>query len=46
MLQGTPDQIDQMLSWMRYGPPGASVENVDAERLYDESRRFDSFQQL
>lgn len=46
VLQGTPDQIDQMLSWMRYGPPGARVENVDAERLYDESRRFDSFQQL
>jgi len=46
MLQGTPDQIDQMLSWLQYGPPRAKVDNVDVEHLYTEERRYDSFQQL
>lgn len=46
LLQGTPDQIDRMLSWLQYGPPNASVEHVDVEHLYTEDRRYESFQQL
>lgn len=46
LLQGTPDQIDQMLSWIQYGPPRARVDNVEVEHLYTEERRYDSFQQL
>lgn len=46
VLQGTADQIDQMLSWLHYGPPSARVDHVDVEHLYTEDRRYDSFQQL
>jgi len=46
LLQGAPDQIDELLSWMRYGPPAARVDNVEVERLYDEDRRYESFQQI
>lgn len=46
VLQGSADQIDQMLSWLQYGPPSARVDNVDVEPLYTEERRYDSFQQI
>lgn len=46
VLQGTADQIDQMLSWLQYGPPNARVDNVETEPLYTEERRYSSFQQL
>lgn len=44
MIQGTPDQIDRMLEWMRRGPPAASVSSVDTDRQYD-YRRFSHFEQ-
>lgn len=46
VLQGTADQVDQMLSWLRYGPPQARVEDVQVEQLYMDDRRYDSFQQI
>lgn len=45
LLQGTADQIDQMLSWLQYGPPTARVDGVHVERLYTDDKRYDSFQQ-
>lgn len=46
LLQGTADQIDQMLSWLQYGPPPARVHDVLVERLYTDDRRYGSFQQI
>ncbi len=46
LLQGTADQIDQMLSWLQYGPPLARVDDVQVERIYTDDRRYDSFQQI
>lgn len=46
LLQGTADQIDQMLSWLQYGPPPARVDDVQVERLYTDDRRYGSFQQI
>lgn len=45
VVQGTPDQVDKMLEWMRHGPPGARVTDFESEVEYT-SRRFDRFQQL
>ncbi|MBN4667968.1 acylphosphatase [Pandoraea nosoerga] len=45
MVQGTPDQVDKMLEWMRHGPPGARVTDFESEVEYT-SRRFDRFEQL
>ncbi len=44
LLQGTPDQIDQMLEWMRHGPPAARVTDIITESLHT-GRRFDRFEQ-
>lgn len=44
LLQGAPDQIDQMLSWLRQGPPRARVDDVTSQRELTE-RHFDQFQQ-
>lgn len=46
LLQGDADQIDQMLAWLRYGPPRARVDEVHAERDYAAQRKFESFQQI
>lgn len=46
LLQGNTEQIDEMLSWLQYGPPNARVDNVEVEPLYTEERRYGSFQQL
>lgn len=46
LLQGRPDQIDEMLSWLQYGPPHARVDDVQTERDYMAERQFDSFQQI
>jgi acylphosphatase len=27
-LEGTPDQVDEVLAWMAEGPPGAHVESA------------------
>ncbi|VVE30121.1 acylphosphatase [Pandoraea capi] len=45
MVQGTPDQVDKMLEWMRHGPPGARVTDFESEVAYT-GRRFDRFEQL
>jgi len=44
MLQGSVDQVDQMLTWMHKGPPGALVREVTHETR-DIDRRFDRFEQ-
>lgn len=46
LLQGTVDQVDQMLSWLQYGPPQARVDDVQVEQLYMDDRRYESFQQI
>ncbi|VVE57585.1 acylphosphatase [Pandoraea aquatica] len=45
VVQGTPDQVDKMLEWMRRGPPGAHVMEFESEVEYT-GRRFDRFEQL
>lgn len=44
LLQGSPDQVDRMLSWLHVGPPGARVADVTHERDFTE-RHFDRFEQ-
>lgn len=44
MVQGTPDQVDQMLEWLRRGPPQARVDELTSERQFIE-RRFGRFEQ-
>jgi len=45
LVQGTVDQVDQMLAWMHVGPPAAKVREITHERR-DVDRRFDRFEQL
>lgn len=45
MVQGTPDQVDQMLEWLGRGPPGAVVREITSRREYTE-KRYRHFQQL
>jgi acylphosphatase len=45
MVQGTPEQVDQMLEWLGKGPPAARVTDVSSTREFSE-KRFGSFQQL
>jgi acylphosphatase len=45
LVQGTPDQVDQMLEWLGRGPPGAVVKEIDTRREFLD-KRFSSFQQL
>jgi len=44
LLQGSPDDIDRMLQWMRQGPPAAQVQDVEHDVLFEE-RRYDRFEQ-
>ncbi|MDX3906110.1 MAG: acylphosphatase [Pigmentiphaga sp.] len=44
LVQGTPDQVDQMLEWMRQGPPQARVDELTSERQFID-RRFARFEQ-
>ncbi len=44
MVQGTPDQVDRMLEWMRRGPPHARVDEVESRREYID-QRFKRFEQ-
>ena len=30
-VEGTPDQVDEMLAWMAEGPPGSRVESADGD---------------
>jgi acylphosphatase len=45
LVQGTPDQVDQMLEWLGRGPPGAVVREITSRREYID-KRYGSFQQL
>ena len=45
LLQGAPEQVDRMLSWLHVGPPLARVDEVNHESSAVE-RRFDGFQQI
>lgn len=44
MVQGTPDQVDRMLEWMRQGPPQARVVEISSQREFID-RRFANFEQ-
>ncbi|MEI2416601.1 acylphosphatase [Orrella sp. JC864] len=44
LIQGTPDQIDLMLQWLRVGPPAAQVRELASEQVYEE-RRYGRFEQ-
>lgn len=44
IVQGSPDQVDLMLEWMRRGPPAARVTSLDSQREPDD-RRFGHFEQ-
>ncbi len=45
LVQGTPEQVDQMLEWLGRGPPGALVRGIESQRQYMD-KRFKHFQQL
>lgn len=45
LIQGTPDQIDRMLEWMRRGPPAAVVTDLDAQRQFTD-KRYGRFEQI
>jgi len=45
LLQGEHDTIDQMLAWLRVGPPAARVDNVDSDEV-QENRHYDRFEQI
>ena len=38
LVQGTPDQVDHMLEWLRRGPPGAWVAEIVTRREYTDKR--------
>jgi len=43
LVQGSPEQVDHMLSWFHAGPPGARVSQVNHE-ICTATRRFDRFE--
>lgn len=45
VIQGAPDQVDQMLGWLRLGPPRAKVTECTIEERSSE-KRYEGFQQL
>jgi acylphosphatase len=45
MLQGTPQQLDQMCVWMRDDMPAALVEKMDVTEVRPPFPRFDRFEQ-
>ena len=45
LVQGTADQVDHMLEWLRRGPPGADVREVTTRREYTD-KRYIRFEQL
>ena len=44
LVQGTADQVDRMLEWMRHGPPAARVRELTTQPAFTE-RRFERFEQ-
>jgi len=45
LIQGSPEQVDRMLSWLHRGPPSARVAEVTHSENQTE-RHFDNFQQI
>ena len=45
VVQGTPDQVDHMLEWLRRGPPGAAVKELTTRQEYTD-KRYIRFEQL
>ena len=45
MLQGTPQQLERMCSWMRDEMPAALVERMDVSEVPAPFPRFDRFEQ-
>jgi len=45
LVQGEPEQVDHMLSWLHQGPPAAKVAEVTYTQS-DTERHFDNFQQI
>lgn len=45
LLQGEHDRIDQMLSWLRLGPPAARVQEIETREV-QEDRHYDRFEQI
>ncbi|MFT0850107.1 acylphosphatase [Achromobacter sp. F4_2707] len=45
LLQGPHDRIDEMLSWLRVGPPAARVDEIESQEIHDE-RHYDRFEQI
>lgn len=45
LLQGPHGQIDQMLSWLRVGPPAARVDDIENHEILDD-RHYDRFEQI
>ena len=45
LVQGTPDQVDHMLEWLRRGPSGAWVAEIVTRREYTD-KRYIRFEQL
>ncbi len=45
VVQGTPDQVDRMLEWMRHGPPAARVLELSTE-AEPSQRRYERFEQI
>lgn len=45
LVQGTPDQVDHMLEWLRRGPPAATVTDLETRREFIE-KRYGRFEQL
>ncbi|GAB1576838.1 acylphosphatase [Bordetella petrii] len=45
LVQGTPDQVDHMLEWLRRGPPAATVRELITERQFTD-KRYARFEQL
>lgn len=44
LIQGEPDAIDQMLTWLHQGPPAARVDGLESTQS-DTPRRFSHFEQ-
>lgn len=45
VVQGDHDKVDQMLSWLHMGPPGARVDEVELSEVHDD-RLYDRFEQI
>ncbi|WP_233866204.1 acylphosphatase [Paraburkholderia adhaesiva] len=44
VIQGSANQVDRMLSWLRHGPPAARVMEVISEEQFTD-KRYERFEQ-